>query len=95
MWSSCQILGVSGKPIKLVGPGEKVKELEPFYPDRMASHILGMGDVVILVEKAAAEESEVDAAAMTKNMADATFDFDGGQIDTDQIAEVEKRLENC
>jgi len=115
--AAVSVRGVSGKPIKFVGTGEKVKDLEPFYPDRMASRILGMGDVVSLVEKAAAEVSDADAAAMTKKMADATFDFDdfvkqselitkmgsfagvakmipgiGGQIDTNQIAQVEKRL---
>ena len=69
-------MGVSGKPIKFVCTGEKVKELQPFYPDRMASRILGMGDVVSLVEKSAAEESDVDAAAMTKNVIETTFDID-------------------
>ena len=53
-----------------------MKELQPFYPDRMASRILGMGDVVSLVEKSAAEESDVDAAAMTKNVIETTFDID-------------------
>lgn len=43
---------VSGKPIKLVGRGERMEDLEPFYPDRMAGRILGMGDVLSLVEKA-------------------------------------------
>ena len=64
--AAVSVRGVSGKPIKFVGTGEKVKDLEPFYPDRMASRILGMGDVVSLVEKAAAEVSDADAAAMTK-----------------------------
>lgn len=43
---------MSGKPIKLVGRGERVEDLEPFYPDRMAGRILGMGDVLSFVEKA-------------------------------------------
>lgn len=43
---------VSGKPIKLVGRGERMEDLEPFYPDRMAGRILGMGDVLSFVEKA-------------------------------------------
>ena len=46
------IKAVTGKPIKFIGTGEKLDALEPFYPDRMASRILGMGDVVSLVEKA-------------------------------------------
>jgi signal recognition particle subunit SRP54 len=54
------VRGVSGKPIKCVGTGEKTDDLKPFYPDRMASHILGMGDVVSLVEKATAEVSAED-----------------------------------
>ena len=45
-------LQVSGKPIKLVGRGERMEDLEPFYPDRMAGRILGMGDVLSFVEKA-------------------------------------------
>lgn len=49
---SIQILQVSGKPIKLVGRGERMEDLEPFYPDRMAGRILGMGDVLSFVEKA-------------------------------------------
>jgi len=53
-----------------------VEDLEPFYPDRMASRILGMGDVVSLVEKAAGEVSDADAAQMTEKMRDATFDFE-------------------
>lgn len=46
------LLQVSGKPIKFVGVGEKLESLEPFYPERMASRILGMGDVLTLFEKA-------------------------------------------
>ena len=53
-----------------------VKDLEPFYPDRMVSRIVGMGDIVSLVEKAATEVSDTDASAMTKNISVATFDFD-------------------
>lgn len=74
--AAVSVRGVSGKPIKFVGTGEKTADLEPFYPDRMASRILGMGDVVSLVEKAAAEVSDADAAKMTKKMLDAEFDFD-------------------
>ncbi len=74
--AAVSVRGVSGKPIKFVGTGEKTADMEPFYPDRMASRILGMGDVVSLVEKAAAEVSDADAAKMTKKMLDAEFDFD-------------------
>mmetsp|Transcript_12501 Transcript_12501/g.20365 ORF Transcript_12501/g.20365 Transcript_12501/m.20365 type:complete len:264 (+) Transcript_12501:115-906(+) len=74
--AAVSIRGVSGKPIKFVGVGEKVADLEPFYPDRMASRILGMGDVVSLVEKASMEVSDADAKKMQEKMAKAEFDFD-------------------
>jgi signal recognition particle subunit SRP54 len=74
--AAVSVRGVSGKPIKFVGTGEKTADLEPFFPDRMASRILGMGDVVSLVEKAAAEVSDADAIAMQQKMMDASFDFD-------------------
>jgi signal recognition particle subunit SRP54 len=73
--AAVSVRGVSGKPIKFVGIGEKTADLEPFYPDRMASRILGMGDVVSLVEKAAAEVSDADALKMQQKMKDASFDF--------------------
>lgn len=66
---------VSGKPIKFIGTGEKVEKLEPFYPERMASRILGMGDVVTLVEKAKEEMDMADAEKMARKMIDAKFDF--------------------
>ncbi len=74
--AAVSVRGVSGKPIKFIGIGEKVADLEPFYPDRMASRILGMGDVISLVEKAAAQVSDEDALKMQKKMREATFDFD-------------------
>ena len=74
--AAVSVRGVSGKPIKFVGTGEKTKDLEPFYPDRMASRILGMGDVISLVEKAAAEVSDADAAKMQQKMLEAKFDFE-------------------
>lgn len=66
---------VSGKPIKFVGTGEKMEALEPFYPDRMASRILGMGDVVTLVEKAEEAIKAEDAEAAIARMMTAKFDF--------------------
>lgn len=74
--AAVSVRGVSGKPIKFVGTGEKTPDLEPFFPDRMASRILGMGDVISLVEKAAAEVSEQEALAMQQKMMSAGFDFD-------------------
>ena len=66
---------VSGKPIKFVGTGERMEALEPFYPDRMASRILGMGDVVTLVEKAEEAIKAEDAEAAIARMMTAKFDF--------------------
>lgn len=67
---------VSGAPIKFVGVGEKVEKLEAFYPERMASRILGMGDVLTLVERAQEAMDLADAERMTKKMMEANFDFD-------------------
>ena len=67
------IKAVTGKPIKFVGVGEKLTDLEPFYPDRMASRILGMGDVLTLIEKAQEAVSEEQAKAMQKKMLENTF----------------------
>lgn len=67
---------VTGQPIKFVGAGEKLEELDPFYPKRIASRILDMGDVVSLVERAAEAVSEAEAEAMAKKMmGQGSFDF--------------------
>ncbi len=66
---------ISGQPIKFVGIGEKVEALQPFYPDRMASRILGMGDVLTLVEKAQEEIDLADAEKMQEKILSAKFDF--------------------
>lgn len=66
---------ISGQPIKFVGVGEKVEALQPFYPERMASRILGMGDVLTLVEKAQEEMDLADAAKMQEKILAAKFDF--------------------
>ncbi|MBF6612901.1 MAG: signal recognition particle protein [Chloroflexi bacterium] len=67
---------VTGVPIKFIGTGEKTDALEPFYPDRLASRILGMGDVLTLIEKAQAEYDVDQAKAMEKKLRTATFDLD-------------------
>ncbi len=64
---------VTGKPIKFIGVGEKLVDLEPFYPDRMASRILGMGDVLTLIEKAQEAVTEQQALAMKKKMMENSF----------------------
>jgi signal recognition particle subunit SRP54 len=66
---------ISGQPIKFVGTGEKVEALEPFYPDRLASRILNMGDILTLVEKAQEEFDLADAAKMQEKIIEAKFDF--------------------
>ncbi len=67
------IKAVTGKPIKFIGVGEKLTDLEPFYPDRMASRILGMGDVLSLIEKAQEAVTEEQAKKMEKKLRDASF----------------------
>ena len=66
---------VSGQPIKFVGVGEKVEALQPFYPERMASRILNMGDVLTLVEKAQEELDIADVEKMQSKILEAKFDF--------------------
>ena len=67
---------VTGKPIKFVGTGEKLDTIEPFYPDRMASRILGMGDVLTLIDKAQAAYDEKQAAALEEKIRKQTFTLD-------------------
>lgn len=67
---------VTGKPIKFVGRGEKVEDLDVFHPDRMASRILNMGDVLTLIEKAQEQVDRKQAEEMTRKMLKAQFDFD-------------------
>ena len=74
--AALSIKAVTGKPIKFVGLGEKMDKFEPFYPERMADRILGMGDVVSLVEKAQEAMAEEDAAALEEKIRRATFDFE-------------------
>lgn len=67
------IKAVTGKPIKFIGVGEKLADLEPFYPERMASRILGMGDVMSLIEKAQQAITEEDAKKMQQKMKENSF----------------------
>jgi signal recognition particle subunit SRP54 len=66
---------VTKRPVKFAGAGEKLDNFDPFYPDRLASRILGMGDIVSLVERAAEAIDEEEAARMEQKMRTATFDF--------------------
>ena len=74
--AALSIKAVTGKPILYVGMGEKLSDLEQFYPDRMASRILGMGDVLSLIEKAGESIDEEQAREMTRKMKKAQFDFE-------------------
>jgi signal recognition particle subunit SRP54 len=67
---------VTGKPIKFMGTGEKLENLEPFHPDRVASRILGMGDVLSLIEKAEAAIDEKKAMELEKKIRQSTFTLD-------------------
>ena len=73
--AALSIKAVTGKPILYVGMGEKLSDLEQFYPDRMASRILGMGDVLTLIEKAEAALDQDQAAEMQKKLKKMDFDF--------------------
>ncbi|MGN1078372.1 MAG: signal recognition particle protein [Candidatus Gallimonas sp.] len=77
------IKAVTGKPIKFIGVGEKLTDLEPFYPDRMASRILGMGDVLTLIEKAQEAVTEQQAKEMERKMRENSFTL------TDYLAQFE------
>ncbi len=73
--AALSLRSIVGKPIKFIGVGEKIEDLDPFYPDRMASRILGMGDVVSLVEKAQETMDLKEAERMQEKMAKNTFDL--------------------
>jgi signal recognition particle subunit SRP54 len=74
--AALSVKAVTGKPIKFIGVGEKLDKIEEFHPDRMASRILGMGDIVSLVEKAQQEVSAEDARKMQEKLAKGSFGFD-------------------
>ena len=74
--AALSIRSVTGKPILYIGMGEKLSDLEQFYPDRMASRILGMGDVLTLIEKASEELDEEKSKQMMENMKKNQFGFD-------------------
>jgi len=74
--AALSVKAVTGKPIKFIGVGEKLDKLEEFHPDRMAGRILGMGDIVTLVEKAQEQFDAEEAAKMQQKMAKGSFGFD-------------------
>lgn len=85
--AALSIREVTGCPIKLVSTGEKLGDLEPFYPERMATRILGMGDIVTLVEKAQETIDEAQAMKMQEKMLKAQFNFEDF---LDQMAQIKK-----
>ncbi|WP_319755915.1 signal recognition particle protein [uncultured Sphaerochaeta sp.] len=85
--AALSLRSVVGKPIKFIGVGEKIEDLDPFYPDRIASRILGMGDIVSLVEKAQSVVDENEAIRMQEKMAKNTFDL---QDYLDQLNSMDK-----
>ncbi len=86
--AALSIRSVTGKPILYAGMGEKLTDLEPFYPDRMASRILGMGDVESLIEKAQAAIDEEAAIEMEKKLRKATFDFNDFLSQLEQMEKI-------
>jgi signal recognition particle subunit SRP54 len=85
--ASLSMRAVTGKPIKLIGTGEKVDALEEFHPSRVANRILGMGDIVSLVEKAAENFDQAQAQRMAEKMRKGKFDLEDLR---DQLAQMEK-----
>ena len=83
--AALSVKAVTGKPILYAGMGEKLSDLEQFYPDRMASRILGMGDVLTLIEKAEAEIDEAKAIEMSRKLKKAQFDFEDYLESTKQM----------
>ena len=83
--AALSVRAVTGKPIKYVGMGEKMEDLEPFYPDRMASRILGMGDVLSLIEKAQGAFDEKQAKELEKKMRTQEFNLEDFMNQLQQI----------
>ena len=85
--AALSVRSVTGKPIKYIGMGEKMEDLEPFYPDRMASRILGMGDVLSLIEKAQEAYDEKQAMEMAQKMRNNDFTLEDF---LDQMQQIKK-----
>jgi signal recognition particle subunit SRP54 len=83
--AALSIKAVTGKPIKFIGVGEKLDAIEPFFPDRMASRILGMGDMLSLIEKAQEEFDQKEAAKLEKKLKKRDFDLEDFQAQLKQM----------
>ncbi len=82
------VKAVTGKPIKFCGVGEKIGDIEPFHPDRMASRILGMGDVLTLIDKAQASVDEAEMKKVEENLRKNSFTFEDFLIQFEQIGKM-------
>ena len=83
--ATLSIKAVTGKPVKFCGTGEKLGDMEPFYPDRMASRILGMGDVLTLIEKAESAITEEQAKKLEKKMRENAFTLEDYLVQFDAM----------
>ncbi|MDY7034742.1 MAG: signal recognition particle protein [Thermodesulfobacteriota bacterium] len=83
--AALSIKAVTGKPIKFIGVGEKLDAIEPFFPDRMSSRILGMGDMLSLIEKAQVQFDEKEAIKLQKKLKKRTFDLEDFQAQLRQM----------
>ncbi|CRH90507.1 signal recognition particle protein [Chlamydia trachomatis] len=83
--AALSIREITGKPIKFTGTGEKITDIETFHPDRMASRILGMGDLLTLIEKASKDYDEQKSLELAEKMRESTFDFNDFIDQLDQV----------
>ena len=86
--AALSIKAVTDKPIKFIGVGEQIDALEPFYPDRMASQILGMGDMLSLIEKAQDKFDEKEAKKLEKKIRQSEFDLEDFQTQLKQVKKI-------
>lgn len=86
--AALSVLAVTGRPIKFAGTGEKLDDLEPFHPDRMASRILGMGDVLTLIEKAQIAVDQKEADKMMRRLKENTFNMEDLLAQMQQIKQM-------
>ncbi len=86
--ATLSIKAVTGKPIKFVGTGEKTEDIEPFHPDRMASRILGMGDVLTLIERAQTAIDEEQAQKLARKIKESNFDLNDYLEQFEQVAKM-------
>jgi signal recognition particle subunit SRP54 len=86
--AALSLTAVANKPIKFIGVGEKLDALEPFFPERMASRILGMGDVISLIEKAQEEYDQKEALKLAKKLKKREFDLEDFQAQLKQVKKI-------